>query len=101
MRREFGKCAVALRNEQDQDRALNEVEMLFIENHFHVVQMAYLRWKQKHMELPTYSAQLASMRQEIKVKQTHDHLPAKGGSATPSLQCYRNATPPAKLILPA
>jgi hypothetical protein len=51
--REFGKCAVALRNVLYQDRSLNEVEMLFIENHFQVVQMAYLRWKRKHRGLPT------------------------------------------------
>jgi hypothetical protein len=36
-----------------QDRSLNEVEMLFIENHFQVVQMAYLRWKRKHRGLHT------------------------------------------------
>jgi hypothetical protein len=53
MLREFGKCAVALRNELHQDRSLNEVEMLFIENHFQVVQMAYLRWKRKHRGLHT------------------------------------------------
>jgi hypothetical protein len=51
--REFGKCAVALRNVLYQDRSLNEVEFLFIENHFHVIQMAYLRWKRKHRGLPT------------------------------------------------
>jgi len=51
--REFGKCAVALRNVLYQDRALNEVEFLFIENHFQVVQMAYLRWKRKHRGLST------------------------------------------------
>jgi hypothetical protein len=31
-----------------QDRALNEVEFLFIENHFQVLQMVYLRWKRRH-----------------------------------------------------
>jgi hypothetical protein len=46
--REFGKCAVALRNVLYQDRALTEAELLFMENHFQVVQMAYLRWKRKH-----------------------------------------------------
>jgi hypothetical protein len=35
--REFGTCAVALRNVLYQDRALNEVEFLFIENHFRVI----------------------------------------------------------------
>jgi hypothetical protein len=48
--REFGKCAVALRNVLHQDRTLNEVELLFIENHFQVLQMAYLRWKRKHRD---------------------------------------------------
>ena len=52
--REFGKCAVALRNVLYQDRVLNEVEFLFIENHFQVVQMAYLRWKRKYSNVPTY-----------------------------------------------
>lgn len=51
--REFGKYAVALRSVLYQDRSLNDVEMLFIENHFQVVQMAYLRWKRKHSEIPT------------------------------------------------
>ncbi len=51
--REFGKCAVALRNVLYQDRALNEVELLYIENHFQVLQMAYLRWKRKHRGLTT------------------------------------------------
>jgi hypothetical protein len=51
--REFGKCAVALRNVLYQDRSLNEVGFLFIENHFQVLQMAYLRWKRKHRGLPT------------------------------------------------
>jgi len=46
--REFGKCAVALRNVLYQDRALTEVEFLFIENHFHILEMAHLRWKRKH-----------------------------------------------------
>ncbi len=51
--REFGKCAVALRNVLHQDRALNEVELLYIENHFQVLQMAYLRWKRKHKGVST------------------------------------------------
>jgi hypothetical protein len=51
--REFGKCAVALRNVLYQDRALNELEFLFIENHFQVLQMVYLRWKRKHTGVST------------------------------------------------
>jgi len=46
--REFGKCAVALRNVLYQDRPLNEAEFLFMDNHFQVLQMAYLRWKRMH-----------------------------------------------------
>jgi hypothetical protein len=46
--REFGKCAVALRTMLHQDRALSEGEFHFMENHFRVLEMAYLRWKRKH-----------------------------------------------------
>ena len=51
--RAFGRCAIALRNVLDEDKPLNDMELLFVENHFHVVQMAYLRWKRKHRPLPT------------------------------------------------
>ena len=51
--REFGKCAVTLRNVLYQDRALQTMELHFIDNHFQVLQMVYLRWKRKHSELPT------------------------------------------------
>lgn len=46
--REFGACAAALRNVLYQDRALDEAEFLFIDNHFQALQMAYLRWKRQH-----------------------------------------------------
>ena len=46
--REFGRSVVALRSLMDQDRSLTDMELLFIENHFQVIQMAYLRWKRKH-----------------------------------------------------
>lgn len=46
--REFGKSAVALRTVLQQDRPLSLEEFLFIENHFRVLDMAYLRWKRKH-----------------------------------------------------
>jgi hypothetical protein len=46
--REFGKCAEALRNVLYQDRPLNGAEFVFIDNHFQVLEMAYLRWKRKH-----------------------------------------------------
>ena len=46
--REFGQCAVALRSMLYQDRSLNEAEFLFMDNHFRILEMAYLRWKRKH-----------------------------------------------------
>jgi hypothetical protein len=46
--REFGKSAVALRTVLHQDRPLSQEEFLFMENHFKVLEMAYLRWKRKH-----------------------------------------------------
>jgi len=51
--RDFGRCAVALRNVLDENRSLDDMCLLFIENHLHVVQMAYLRGKWKHRPLPT------------------------------------------------
>jgi len=56
MLRKFGTCAAALRNVLHQDRLANEVEFLFIESHFQVILMAYLRWKRKQRELPTEDA---------------------------------------------
>jgi hypothetical protein len=44
----FGECAVALRDILYQDAPLSEAECLHIDNHFHVLEMAYLRWKRKH-----------------------------------------------------
>jgi hypothetical protein len=44
----FGECAVALRDILYQDVPLSEAECLHIDNHFHVLEMAYLRWKRKH-----------------------------------------------------
>jgi hypothetical protein len=44
----FGKCTVVLRSVLYQDRSLSEAEFHFMENHFHVLEMAYLRWKRKH-----------------------------------------------------
>jgi len=45
--REFWKSTVALRNVLDQDRSLTDLELLLLKNHFHVMQMAYLRWKRR------------------------------------------------------
>ena len=50
--RECGKSVVALRDLMDQDRSFTDMELLFIENHFQFIQMAYLRWKRKHRPLP-------------------------------------------------
>ena len=50
--REFGKSAIALCDVMDQGRFLTDMELLFIENHFQVVQMAYVRWKRKHRPVP-------------------------------------------------
>ena len=47
--KEFGKCVVALRDVLYQDRSLTEEEFLFMDNHFLVLQLAYLRWKRKHI----------------------------------------------------
>ncbi len=52
--KEFGKCAVGLRNVLYQDRALSTMGLHFMDNHFQVLQMAYLRWKRNHIDLPTY-----------------------------------------------
>lgn len=49
--REFGKCAVALRTMLHQDRALSEGEFHFMENHYRVLEMAYLRWKRMHVNI--------------------------------------------------
>jgi hypothetical protein len=46
--KEFGKCAVALCEALQEDRPLNAMELLFIDNHLQIVQMTYLRWKRKH-----------------------------------------------------
>lgn len=44
----FAECAVAMRNILHQDADLSDPEFRFIENHFQVLEMAYLRWKRKH-----------------------------------------------------
>ena len=50
--RDFGKSAMALRDLMDQNRSFSDMELLFIENHFQVIQMAYLQWKRKHKPAP-------------------------------------------------
>ena len=46
--KEFGQRAVVLRTMLYQDRSLSEVEFFFMDNHFQLLEMAYLRWKRKH-----------------------------------------------------
>lgn len=46
--RDFAQCASALRDLLYDDRLLNEEECLFMDKHFQVLQMAYLRWKRIH-----------------------------------------------------
>ena len=45
---EFGRCASALRDVFYDDRALDQEHFLFMDKHFQVLQMAYLRWKRIH-----------------------------------------------------
>jgi hypothetical protein len=45
---EFGKCTLALCDVLHGDPSLDHVEVLFIENHIQVLQMAYLQWKRRH-----------------------------------------------------
>ena len=49
--RVFARYAVALRNVLYEDKPLNEMEVVFIENHFHVLEMAFLRWKRQHGDI--------------------------------------------------
>ncbi len=46
--REFGKCTLALCDVLHGDTSLDTMELLFIDNHIQVLQMAYLQWKRKH-----------------------------------------------------
>ena len=44
----FGQCASFLRDVLYDDRFLDEEEFVFIDKHFQILNMAYLRWKRKH-----------------------------------------------------
>jgi len=44
----FGQCASVLRDVLYDDRALADEEFIFIDKHFQILNMAYLRWKRKH-----------------------------------------------------
>lgn len=45
--RGFKRGAARLRNLLDEGKSLDEMELLLVENHFHLLQMAFLRWKWK------------------------------------------------------
>ena len=45
---QFGQCASVLRDLLYDDRTLDEEEFIFIDKHFQILNMAYLRWKRKH-----------------------------------------------------
>jgi hypothetical protein len=45
---QFGQCATVLRDVLYDDRFLDEEEFVFIDKHFQILNMAYLRWKRKH-----------------------------------------------------
>ena len=44
---EFGKCTLALTEMLEENPPLDMVEQLFIENHLHVLQLAYGAWKRR------------------------------------------------------
>jgi hypothetical protein len=44
----FGQSASVLRDVLYDDAALDEEEFVFIDQHFQMLTMAYLRWKRKH-----------------------------------------------------
>ena len=45
---QFGECASVLRDMLYDDRVLEDEEFVFIDKHFQILNMAYLRWKRKH-----------------------------------------------------
>ena len=45
---QFGQCAAVLRDVLYDDRLVDEEEFIFIDKHFQILQLAYLRWKRKH-----------------------------------------------------
>jgi hypothetical protein len=51
----FGQSASVLRDVLYDDRVVDDEEFVFIDKHFQILQMAYLRWKRKHR--PTDEAQ--------------------------------------------
>ena len=47
--KDFAKYSVTLRNILYDDSPLKDTEYAFMENHMQVLEMAYQRWKRKHM----------------------------------------------------
>jgi hypothetical protein len=45
--KEFGKCCLALCEVLHSDKPLDEMELLFIDNHLQVLHMAYHQWKRR------------------------------------------------------
>ena len=44
----FGHSAAVLRDVLYDDRVVDDQEFVFIDRHFQILQLAYLRWKRKH-----------------------------------------------------
>ena len=44
----FGHSAAVLRDLLYDDRIVDDQEFVFIDKHFQILQLAYLRWKRKH-----------------------------------------------------
>lgn len=44
----FGHSAAVLRDVLYDDRVVDDQEFVFIDKHFQILQLAYLRWKRKH-----------------------------------------------------
>jgi len=42
---EFGKCTIALTELLGEDVPLDFIEQMFLENHIHVIRLAYGAWK--------------------------------------------------------
>lgn len=47
--REFGKSAVALRKALHHDKPLGKADFIFMDSHMQVLEMAYRRWRRKHV----------------------------------------------------
>ena len=45
---EFGKCTLALTELLGADPPLDIIEQIFLENHIHVLQLAYGAWKRRN-----------------------------------------------------